>query len=158
MMWSCSARPPASTAARAARCTSRTSRSACWAPTAWWRGAADRRGRGACAEAAGGDAITCCFFGDGAINRGPFLEALNWARIYGLPVLFVCEDNRWSATTASGPMTAGEGASARAQALDIPATAGRRQRRGAVHETAAGWWRSARRQRAAPAACAAPTA
>jgi len=66
-----------------------------------------------------GDAITVCFFGDGAINRGPFLEALNWARVYALPVLFVCEDNRWSATTASGPMTAGDGASARAAALDI---------------------------------------
>ncbi|MEO7242726.1 MAG: thiamine pyrophosphate-dependent dehydrogenase E1 component subunit alpha [Variovorax sp.] len=65
------------------------------------------------------DAITVCFFGDGAINRGPFLESLNWARVYQLPVLFVCEDNRWSATTASGPMTAGEGASARAAALDI---------------------------------------
>ncbi len=68
----------------------------------------------------GRDAITVSFFGDGAINRGPFLEALNWARIYALPVLFVCEDNRWSATTASGPMTAGEGASVRARALDIP--------------------------------------
>lgn len=68
------------------------------------------------------DAITVCFFGDGAINRGPFLEALNWARVYALPVLFVCEDNRWSATTASGPMTAGDGASARAEALDIAAT------------------------------------
>ncbi|WP_431274204.1 thiamine pyrophosphate-dependent dehydrogenase E1 component subunit alpha [Variovorax ureilyticus] len=68
------------------------------------------------------DAITVCFFGDGAINRGPFLESLNWARVYGLPVLFVCEDNRWSATTASGPMTAGDGASARAQAMDIAAT------------------------------------
>lgn len=68
------------------------------------------------------DAITVCFFGDGAINRGPFLEALNWARVYELPVLFVCEDNRWSATTASGPMTAGEGASARAASLDIAAT------------------------------------
>lgn len=67
------------------------------------------------------DAITVCFFGDGAINRGPFLEALNWARVYQLPVLFVCEDNRWSATTASGPMTAGAGASARALSLDIPA-------------------------------------
>ncbi len=65
--------------------------------------------------------ITACFFGDGAINRGPFLEALNWARVYQLPVLFVCEDNRWSATTASGPMTAGEGASARALSLDIAA-------------------------------------
>ncbi len=68
------------------------------------------------------DAITVCFFGDGAINRGPFLESLNWARVYQLPVLFVCEDNRWSATTASGPMTAGEGASARAASLDIAAT------------------------------------
>ena len=68
------------------------------------------------------DAITVCFFGDGAINRGPFLEALNWARVYALPVLFVCEDNRWSATTASGPMTAGPGASARAISMDISAT------------------------------------
>ena len=66
--------------------------------------------------------IIVCFFGDGAINRGPFLEALNWAQVYQLPVLFVCEDNRWSATTASGPMTAGYGASARAEALDIPST------------------------------------
>ncbi len=68
------------------------------------------------------DAITACFFGDGAINRGPFLEALNWAQVYALPVLFVCEDNRWSATTASGPMTAGDGASARAISMDIAAT------------------------------------
>ncbi len=65
------------------------------------------------------DAITACFFGDGGVNRGPFLEALNWARIYALPVLFVCEDNRWSATTASAPMIAGAGASARARSLDI---------------------------------------
>jgi pyruvate dehydrogenase E1 component alpha subunit len=68
------------------------------------------------------NAITVCFFGDGAINRGPFLESLNWAQVYRLPVLFVCEDNRWSATTASGPMTAGDGASARAEALGIAAT------------------------------------
>jgi pyruvate dehydrogenase E1 component alpha subunit len=67
------------------------------------------------------DAITACFFGDGAINRGPFLEALNWARVFELPVLFVCEDNRWSATTASGAMTAGEGAAARAASLGIAA-------------------------------------
>ena len=64
--------------------------------------------------------ITACFFGDGAINRGPFLEALNWAQVYRLPVLFVCEDNRWSATTASEATTAGEGASARARAIGVP--------------------------------------
>lgn len=66
-------------------------------------------------------AVTACFFGDGAINRGPFLEALNWAQVFTLPVLFVCEDNRWSATTASGGVTAGDGASARATSLGIPA-------------------------------------
>ncbi|WP_038201926.1 MULTISPECIES: thiamine pyrophosphate-dependent dehydrogenase E1 component subunit alpha [Xenophilus] len=83
------------------------------------------------------EAITACFFGDGAINRGPFLESLNWAKVYGLPVLFVCEDNRWSATTASGPMTAGEGASARAVALGIPATPVDGNDVFAVHEAAA---------------------
>ena len=64
--------------------------------------------------------VVACFFGDGAINRGPFLEALNWAAIYALPVLFVCEDNRWSATTATDAMTAGEGALARARAIGVP--------------------------------------
>src|SRR5687767_10679964 len=64
--------------------------------------------------------IVCCFFGDGAINRGPFLEALNWAAVHALPVLFVCEDNRWSATTATDAMTAGEGALARAAAIGVP--------------------------------------
>ena len=65
--------------------------------------------------------LVACFFGDGAANRGPFLESLNWAKVYGLPVLFVCEDNRISATTPTGPMTAGEGVSARAAALAIGA-------------------------------------
>ena len=69
----------------------------------------------------GVDAIAVCFFGDGAINRGPFMEALNWAMVYQLPVLFVCEDNRISATTDSRAMTAGPGASARAAALGIAA-------------------------------------
>ncbi|MGB3429816.1 MAG: thiamine pyrophosphate-dependent dehydrogenase E1 component subunit alpha [Burkholderiaceae bacterium] len=65
------------------------------------------------------DRIVCCFFGDGAINRGPFLEGLNWAQVYRLPVLFVCEDNRIAATTPTSAMTAGAGAAARAGALDI---------------------------------------
>jgi acetoin:2,6-dichlorophenolindophenol oxidoreductase subunit alpha len=68
----------------------------------------------------GGREIVACFFGDGAINRGPFLEGLNWARVYDLPVLFVCEDNRYSATTATEAMTAGPGAAARAASVGIP--------------------------------------
>jgi acetoin:2,6-dichlorophenolindophenol oxidoreductase subunit alpha len=66
--------------------------------------------------------IVACFFGDGAVNRGPFLEALNWAAIHALPVLFVCEDNHWSATTPTDAMTAGEGALARAEAIGVPGT------------------------------------
>ncbi len=69
----------------------------------------------------GDDRVVCCIFGDGAINRGPFLEGLNWAAVFGLPVLFVCEDNGFAATTRAASMTAGPGASARASAFGIPA-------------------------------------
>jgi pyruvate dehydrogenase E1 component alpha subunit len=64
--------------------------------------------------------VVACFFGDGATNRGPFLEALNWAAVFELPVLFICEDNRYSATTPTRKMTAGPGALARAQAMGVP--------------------------------------
>ncbi|MGV3498237.1 MAG: thiamine pyrophosphate-dependent dehydrogenase E1 component subunit alpha [Hydrogenophaga sp.] len=64
--------------------------------------------------------LVACFFGDGAINRGPFLEALNWAAVYQLPVLFVCEDNKYSATTSTAGLTAGPGVAARALALGVP--------------------------------------
>jgi len=65
--------------------------------------------------------LVCCIFGDGAINRGPFLEGLNWAAVFQLPVLFVCEDNGFAATTRTRTMTAGGGASARARSFGIPA-------------------------------------
>ena len=65
--------------------------------------------------------VAVTFFGDGAINRGPFAEGLNWAAAFGLPVLFVCENNRWSATTRTADMSAGEGAVARARAHGVAA-------------------------------------
>jgi pyruvate dehydrogenase E1 component alpha subunit len=70
-------------------------------------------------RARGGRDVVACFFGDGAINRGPFLEGLNWAAVHQLPILFVCEDNRWAATTASDATTAGAGALARAEAIGV---------------------------------------
>ena len=70
----------------------------------------------------GSDRIAVDIFGDGAVNRGPFLEGLNWAAVYALPVLFVCEDNQWSATTRTRTVTAGEGAGARAAAMGLPVT------------------------------------
>jgi acetoin:2,6-dichlorophenolindophenol oxidoreductase subunit alpha len=68
----------------------------------------------------GSDAIVACFFGDGAANRGPFFEALNWASLYGLRVLFVCEDNGMSAFTYTSTTTSGQGIVARAASLGVP--------------------------------------
>src|SRR4051812_37429950 len=70
----------------------------------------------------GSDAIVTCMFGDGAVNRGPFLEGLNWAVLYKLPVLFVCEDNGVAAFTRADSVTAGPGIAARAGALGVPCT------------------------------------
>ena len=66
-------------------------------------------------------AVVACFFGDGATNRGPFLESLNWAAVYQLPVLFVCESNGFASTTRTDEVTAGEGPSARARACGVEA-------------------------------------
>lgn len=68
----------------------------------------------------GEDKIVCCIFGDGAINRGPFMEGLNWAKVFGLPIVFVCEDNGFAATTRTDAMTAGGGPGERAMALGLP--------------------------------------
>ena len=67
----------------------------------------------------GNSAVTACFFGDGAVNRGPFLESLNWAATFRLPVLFVCEDNGFAAFTETARLTAGAGPTARAGAISI---------------------------------------
>jgi acetoin:2,6-dichlorophenolindophenol oxidoreductase subunit alpha len=50
--------------------------------------------------------VTVCFFGDGATNIGAFHEALNLAVIWGLPVVFVCENNLYMEYTPIGSVTA----------------------------------------------------
>ncbi len=45
-------------------------------------------------------AVTACFFGDGAVAEGEFHESLNLAALWRLPVLFVCENNRYAMGTA----------------------------------------------------------
>jgi len=46
------------------------------------------------------DRVTVCFFGEGAVAEGEFHESLNLAVLWGLPVLFVCENNRYAMGTA----------------------------------------------------------
>jgi pyruvate dehydrogenase E1 component alpha subunit len=48
----------------------------------------------------GNDAVTACFFGDGAVAEGEFHESLNLAALWRLPVLFVCENNLYAMGTA----------------------------------------------------------
>jgi TPP-dependent pyruvate/acetoin dehydrogenase alpha subunit len=43
--------------------------------------------------------VALAFFGDGATNTGAFHESLNLAQLWQLPVVFVCENNRWSEST-----------------------------------------------------------
>ena len=48
----------------------------------------------------GEDRVTVCFFGEGAVAEGEFHESLNLAALWGLPVLFVCENNLYAMGTA----------------------------------------------------------
>jgi pyruvate dehydrogenase E1 component alpha subunit len=50
--------------------------------------------------------VTACFFGDGTTNIGAFHEALNFAAIWKLPVVFVCENNLYMEYTPIADMTA----------------------------------------------------
>src|SRR5512144_1466634 len=43
--------------------------------------------------------VTCCFFGDGAVAEGEFHECMNLAALWKLPVLLVCENNRYAMGT-----------------------------------------------------------
>jgi len=83
------------------------------------------------------DRIVVAFFGDGAMNRGPMLEALNWAGVFDLPVLFVCEDNLYSDRTRTGSVTAGPGVLARAAGFGIRGETVDGNDLLAVHEAAA---------------------
>lgn len=65
-------------------------------------------------------AVAVATFGDGAMNQGMVLEAMNLAAAWRLPVLFLCKDNDWAITTESHEVTAGS-LPARAEALGVPA-------------------------------------
>jgi pyruvate dehydrogenase E1 component alpha subunit len=51
--------------------------------------------------------IAVAFFGEGSLNQGMMMEALNLAATWQLPVFFVCKDNNWAITTPSSDVTGG---------------------------------------------------
>ena len=58
------------------------------------------------AQYRGSGQVTVCFLGDGATNIGAFHEALNLAAVWGLPVVFICENNQYMEYTPIGSVTA----------------------------------------------------
>jgi pyruvate dehydrogenase E1 component alpha subunit len=45
------------------------------------------------------DGVVLCFFGDGAIHQGSFHESLNLAKIWRLPIVYICENNQYGMGT-----------------------------------------------------------
>jgi pyruvate dehydrogenase E1 component alpha subunit len=58
------------------------------------------------AQYRGTDQVAVCFFGGGSVNIGAFHEALNFAAIWKLPVIFFCENNLWMEYTRTTDVTA----------------------------------------------------
>lgn len=68
----------------------------------------------------GTDDVVACFFGDGAVNEGAFHEGVNLAAVKKLPVVFVCENNMYGASTPFHETTLNTDVASRGAAYGIP--------------------------------------
>jgi pyruvate dehydrogenase E1 component alpha subunit len=68
----------------------------------------------------GEDRVVACFFGDGATNEGAFHEAVNLAAIWRLPVVFICENNKYGMSFSTEKSTALVNLADRAAGYGIP--------------------------------------
>ncbi len=65
------------------------------------------------------DDIAVAFFGDGVLNQGIMFESINMAAIWNLPVVYICEDNKYGEFTEGATVTAGDYLN-RGSAFNIP--------------------------------------
>ncbi len=68
------------------------------------------------------DAVTLAFFGDGASSQGVVHEAMNYAAVFKLAVVFVCNNNRWAISTPIKEQFAIENLADRAKGYGMPGT------------------------------------
>jgi pyruvate dehydrogenase E1 component alpha subunit len=68
----------------------------------------------------GTDQVVLCFFGDGAVNEGAFHEALNVSALWGLPVVFIIENNRYGMGTSLDKASSVKDLYQRGSAYGIP--------------------------------------
>ena len=80
-------------------------------------------GAGLTAKMMGTNQVSVCFFGDGASNQGTTLEGMNLAGIWKLPVIFVCENNRYAQSTGASYHISGNDIAARARGFGMRAAA-----------------------------------
>ncbi len=72
------------------------------------------------AKVKGTNQVSVVFFGDGASSQGVLHESMNLASIWKLPVIFVCENNRYAESTPFEYSVAGGSVSSRADGYGIP--------------------------------------
>jgi 2-oxoisovalerate dehydrogenase E1 component len=66
------------------------------------------------------DAVTFCYFGDGAASKGDFHEALNFAGIHRLPIVFICENNGYAISVPLSKESAIENIAQHAHSYNFP--------------------------------------
>lgn len=64
--------------------------------------------------------VVLCFFGDGANNEGAFHESLNMASVWKLPVVFICENNKYGMSTSTERSTSVPQIAQRAASYSMP--------------------------------------
>ncbi|MCT9070023.1 thiamine pyrophosphate-dependent dehydrogenase E1 component subunit alpha [Cupriavidus gilardii] len=83
-------------------------------------GAPQACGAALAARKLGKDWVAIAFFGEGAANQGAFHEALNLAALWKLPVLFVCEDNKYGISVEKSASTSVDSNAVRAAGYGMP--------------------------------------
>jgi TPP-dependent pyruvate/acetoin dehydrogenase alpha subunit len=89
------------------------------------------------AKKRGQDSVAVAFFGEGAANQGAFHESMNLAALWKLPVIFICEDNKYGISVEKSDSTSVPSNAVRAAGYGMPGVLVEKNDALAVYEAAA---------------------